>query len=533
MAARGFWGRRSIRLLALVGALVAADAWARTQPWSAPRYSSFLHYQQVFPPALRPGVGPDGEAMLGTIDPRHPVQWVRAQKAPDSLRVVCFGGSAAAGLGFSPNVTFAHHLEILLRAAYPARPIEVVNLGTVAIASKQVLELVRDTVQHADPDLVVIYSGNNEFLEPQAVRYAELHRGVADSLRGWLRRSALIRGLERWRLGPPTPQDLPDRSGGQRGMTQSEVIEDVELSPEEIAEQVEAYAANLLLAVRACEQAKVPVLVATVAANANWSGKEARIHDWNASDDRAQLEARAQAIQDRLQSGQGNVKERWQRWLELGDLSVALEESEQAGEAYRHALDIDPHQRRATFPQARALQNALKESQAVVFDTNQFLLARSERGWIGFDVFYDYVHFTPYGAALVAEGMFDQLRTAGLLEAAQPIEILGYASGYRDRVAAQVLTPGKPDFLERGDFLGIGFDPTRIRSRDLWKYEQMAEELERHMASDPQDAVAWIYRGNRRWFQQGQGEGALADWAHALELGGPGDLLRGAMTALK
>ena len=88
------------------------------------------------------------------------------------------GGSSTAGLGYSPNVTFARYLERMARAALPGARVEVLNLGIVALATKQEKLLVAEVCRNYDPDVVIVYAGNNEFLEIHAQKYAEVHASV-------------------------------------------------------------------------------------------------------------------------------------------------------------------------------------------------------------------------------------------------------------------------------------------------------------------------------------------------------------------
>ena len=72
-----------------------------------PPARSRLPYQQLRLPAVK-AVG----GVLATTDPRMAYQEVPDGSGP---LVVVFGGSAAAGLGHSPNAAFARHLERLLQ----------------------------------------------------------------------------------------------------------------------------------------------------------------------------------------------------------------------------------------------------------------------------------------------------------------------------------------------------------------------------------------------------------------------------------
>ena len=80
-------------------------------------HASRLKYQQIYLPILEPGERADGTPVVKTADSRLPYQSILAKKPANGLRVFTFGGSATAGLGFSPNVTFARHLERMLEQA--------------------------------------------------------------------------------------------------------------------------------------------------------------------------------------------------------------------------------------------------------------------------------------------------------------------------------------------------------------------------------------------------------------------------------
>ena len=64
-------------------------------------------YQQVYLPVMEPAEPRDGTPVFATGDVRLPYQTIRQDKPENALRIFTFGGSATAGLGYSPNVTFA------------------------------------------------------------------------------------------------------------------------------------------------------------------------------------------------------------------------------------------------------------------------------------------------------------------------------------------------------------------------------------------------------------------------------------------
>ena len=94
-------------------------------------------------------------------------------KSAGTFRIFCLGGSASAGWPHPTNEIYSAYLESALSLAYPDRKIEVLNVSAQAYAAYRV-RLILGEVVSFQPDLIVIYSGNNEFLEPR--RYATRSR---------------------------------------------------------------------------------------------------------------------------------------------------------------------------------------------------------------------------------------------------------------------------------------------------------------------------------------------------------------------
>ena len=88
-----------------------------------------------------------------------------AEKPKDAYRIAVFGGSAAHGYGVLEPGSFPHRLQQLLQRAVLGREVQVINLGTVAWSSQQLLWASRRIFDISEWDLVIIYSGHNELLE--------------------------------------------------------------------------------------------------------------------------------------------------------------------------------------------------------------------------------------------------------------------------------------------------------------------------------------------------------------------------------
>src|SRR5947209_13705292 len=86
------------------------------------------------------------------------------ENQPGTFRIFILGQSAAMG-DPDPAYAFSRYLEVMLRERYPALKFEVVNTGSVAINSHVLLPLARGLAKQ-QPDLFIIYSGNNEVVGP-------------------------------------------------------------------------------------------------------------------------------------------------------------------------------------------------------------------------------------------------------------------------------------------------------------------------------------------------------------------------------
>ena len=68
------------------------------------------------------------------------------------------------GRPFAIETSFTTWLELSLPAADPSRHWEVINCGGISYASYRLVPILREVLGY-DPDLVVLYTGHNEFLE--------------------------------------------------------------------------------------------------------------------------------------------------------------------------------------------------------------------------------------------------------------------------------------------------------------------------------------------------------------------------------
>ncbi|MCA9173687.1 MAG: tetratricopeptide repeat protein [Planctomycetales bacterium] len=130
-----------------------------------------------------------------------------APKPTAVKRVFCLGGSTVQGRPFAIETAFSTWLQIALERTEPRHSWEVINCGGVSYASYRLRPILEELLAY-EPDLIVLYTGQNEFLEERT--YAEWRqrpewaRAAARSLES-LRIFRLARGL----ASPPRSDRLP------------------------------------------------------------------------------------------------------------------------------------------------------------------------------------------------------------------------------------------------------------------------------------------------------------------------------------
>jgi tetratricopeptide (TPR) repeat protein len=87
-----------------------------------------------------------------------------AEKSENTFRIFILGASAAQGTP-EPAYGFGRILQKILEEEYPKVNFKIINTAMTAINSHVVLEIAKSCIRH-DPDLFILYLGNNEVAGP-------------------------------------------------------------------------------------------------------------------------------------------------------------------------------------------------------------------------------------------------------------------------------------------------------------------------------------------------------------------------------
>jgi len=137
---------------------------------------------------------------------RNKLKYFNDQQFPvsreqNTYRIFCLGGSTTAGRPYNHLTAFCGWLQAFLDEADPSRNWEVINLGGISYASYRVAAMMEELGNY-QPDLFIVYSGHNEFLEERTYREIAAMPAWMRDLSAGLTRSRLYsllkRGWESW-----------------------------------------------------------------------------------------------------------------------------------------------------------------------------------------------------------------------------------------------------------------------------------------------------------------------------------------------
>ena len=353
------------------------------------------------------------------------------EKNEDVYRIFVLGGSAAQGIP-EPSFSFSRILEAMLTDAYPGTTFEVYNVAMTAINSHVVLPIARDCAEF-EPDLYIVYMGNNEVRGPFGVGTA--YQSFSPSLRT-IRASLAVKTT---RLGQLMMRLTSGDSSGPkewRGMEMN-LSKAVPADAPRLAQLFEHFRTNVADICQAAIDADADVLLCTVGVNLKDCPPFGSRHREGLSD--ADLAAWDQAFQAGRQAEQTRqwpaaiqhygraaaIDDRYaQLQFQLGRCYLASGDLEQAQVAFALARDLDVLRFRTD-----SRLNAILRDVAMQMNRQGVYLVDGERvfshvaqtpGLPGADLLYEHVHMTFEGNYHLAQAMFDRIATSKLMKGQTP-----------------------------------------------------------------------------------------------------------------
>lgn len=342
-------------------------------------------------------------------------------KPENGYRIFGLGGSSAFGFPWGADAAFTQIVGEFLTAEHPERVVEAVNASGTSYAMHRLKLVARELFEY-EPDLFLIYSGHNEFVEPAyfeslkarssvrtGVEYALSHTRIYSAMR-----SAYGRKRE-----PKGNEDLTVdvRRDDSRTYTSKE--------KEVIAE---GYRGRLADLVAGAQEQGVKVILITVPANlSRWRPQASSRQDDLAGDDLRNWSTALLRGKELLRAGDPHgAAEPLSEAARLApdhaetlfEFALALEGSgrfEEAISAFDRACDLDASPIRRTAAINDAVRSVASEFSVPLIDADLHFRESSEGGLVGFNLIEDYVHPNRQGHALIAWHVSREIEQRGWL----------------------------------------------------------------------------------------------------------------------
>ena len=446
-----------------------------------------------------------------------------SEKERKGYRVFILGGSAAQG---TPDgaFSFGRTLEVMLRKTYPGVHFDVITVAMPAINSHVVYQMARNCLEY-NPDLFVIYMGNNEVVGPY---------GAGTIFSPLARRLGLIRGgifVKSTRLGQlivGLAERLRSR-GDSRSWRGLEMFLDQHVckDDEALARVYRHFQANLEDIIARAGRRQVPVILCTVGSNLRDCPPFASQHSRVLGEDERKKFEKCFALGKQAEHDE-DFELALQKYREASSLDDGFAEVhfrigqchwhraeyDDAKSSYIRALDFDTLRFRADAEINTIIDKVGRKyggKGVYLVDAGRMFSENSPQGITGKELFYEHVHMTIKGNYLLGRAVFLQTekilpdsirvkknsRTEGVSQA-ECERSLGYTKWDEHRGYDRVLN----GFVKKPPFTNQAYQSERLarlsdkvgslkRPLTAEVKHEIAEQYRRAIEENPSDW--WLY----------------------------------------
>lgn len=382
---------------------------------------------------------PDGTDILVTARNKRGLfnyQEFPRDKSAGSYRIFCMGGSTTYGRPYGDPVSFCGWLRTYLKAADPTRNWEVINAGGISFASYRVAKLMNEVSQY-QPDLFIIYSGQNEFLEQRSygaliefpawvlnlnaalsgTRTYTAMKHVIDAMQS----DSLKQALERNKLSGEVDEILNHTMGPQSYHRDDGLKQKI----------ITHYRLNMQRMVRIAQDAGADVILVRPAINIKdmspfksehreGLGDQA-LEEWESLYQRAMEQQAAGAANEALATYRAalSIDDRYaELHYRTGQVLFSLGRYDAAEQAFRRAVEEDIAPLRMLAPMQQALSAVAAEEGVPLIDFPAILreayLGEYDHAVFGKEFFPDHVHANMEGYRLLGLALLDELVRQGI-----------------------------------------------------------------------------------------------------------------------
>ena len=417
-------------------------------------------------PLLASSTNETGEVVLTTASNKESwfnVQSFLKEKPANTKRVFCVGGSTTFGRPFADSTSYVRWLRELLPEVDPANQWEVINAGGVSYASYRVAAVMRELAQY-EPDLFIVYSAQNEFLERRT--YARMFENqswmndLSAALQSTRTGSTVQRLTQALQRSNSSPEDGETKTLSKSSAPYPEEVDEMlnhsvgplhyHRNAEWRKEVIFEYQYNLEDMISIARNAGAEIVFVSPVSNLRGTSPFKSLFD-EGTDEKSLTEV-LQTARTHLRSGQldeahslarevteASPKSADAQYL-LGQILFARAEWNEAEEAFARALEEDICPLRAIKPLRDALRSVCERADVTLVEAEDLLRRTSidQKGHacLGDDYFLDHVHPTLEVHRLLGKWIVDELLANSLIAGQAPSQ--ASMDAIQDKVSASI-----------------------------------------------------------------------------------------------
>jgi tetratricopeptide (TPR) repeat protein len=348
----------------------------------------------------------------GTSIPEPQDDSFEIEKSDSTTRIFCLGESTMAGFPYEYNGTAPAALRDILTAMRPGWKYEVVNVGMSAVSSFVIEDVLKDLMAY-QPDLVIVYSGHNEFYGIY---------GAGSSVQGgqlpWLTRTSMamrevrIYQLMRKAVGLFRPAA---NAGGKNASLMEQMVGEqvIPLGSREYTSARSSYEENIRSMIVLARDHHVPILFSGLVCNLRDQAPfvssvtqqfvfEPALMDMIASAEsslvRGDLDGALAHADSACHADSGYARARYAKARTLDRLGRYGD----AAAEYAAARDLDGLRFRATGDFTQVLQSVCASMGVIVAPVESVFCAYAQHGTIGGELITEHLHPTIAGYRVMA-----------------------------------------------------------------------------------------------------------------------------------
>ncbi|RJP72672.1 MAG: hypothetical protein C4539_03210 [Ignavibacteriales bacterium] len=311
-------------------------------------------------------------------------------KKENTFRIFILGESSAAGYPFMPNGSFGVYLKKRLELLYPGTNIEIINLGMTAINSYALMDMLPGIIEK-EPDLVLIYTGHNEYYGALGVGSMESFGSSRSVIKLvlWLNKFKTVELLRNIIKAVPkifSSSDKVDEGGTLMARMAKE--QTIPYRSSLFNNGIEQFKDNLTEILETLKEAKIPVIIGTLTYNLKDQPPFISIKE----NSKSAADIYNEAMTELMKKNYSN-----------------------ANKLFRQAKDLDALRFRAPEKINETIKQLAKQFNYPIADIDNFFDSVSPNGIVGNNLMTDHLHPTLNGYQKIGKVFFEKINETNVL----------------------------------------------------------------------------------------------------------------------